>query len=336
MKNYIKTAMIYGIIGWCGCSSAIADVLWSNWTYQNGYNSRLFMYDGTKTSLVFDNQNQAFGIDYDAIAQRVYWSGGTVESCLIDGTGHQVHVPGSHSSVPRSMAWDESTSSVVFTDLITDQIYRYNHAGDIISLYTTGYQPDAIALDSVTGNLFWTEYATPRKIAGGSISGSGEKTSIIDAGLIYPRGIDVDSVNKKIYWTDYETKKMSRSNYDGSEPEILLDGINGMTRIAIDETGRDLYYTVYNDIYVYDLETQESRLYLQTGEFIGDIAIVSIPEPQTVSFIFLSLALFVVRRNICSSSRHGTGRFYIQLNKLFSQHYLRSKAHAPLPDKWSI
>lgn len=61
----------------------------------------------------------------------------------------------------------------------------------------------------------------------------------------------------------------------------------------------------------------------------------SIPEPITAAFIFSALALFVVRRNVCTNSKYGTGRFYMQLNKLFSQFYLQPANRSPMPDNWA-
>ncbi len=64
------------------------------------------------------------------------------------------------------------------------------------------------------------------------------------AGIANPYGICVDNGNQNIYWTDYGTNTIQRSDFDGSNLEVLVfTGLDVPCGIAVDETNQKMYWT---------------------------------------------------------------------------------------------
>ena len=58
-----------------------------------------------------------------------------------------------------------------------------------------------------------------------------------------PQGIAVDSEGKKIYWADSDTRKIQRSNFDGTEIEDLItEGLQNPRCVALDPIAGKIYW----------------------------------------------------------------------------------------------
>ncbi|XP_043215670.1 prolow-density lipoprotein receptor-related protein 1-like [Amphibalanus amphitrite] len=139
--------------------------------------------DGTNEEIVATDLTNAVGVDYDWQRQCFFWT------------------------VVRS----------------TSSIDRLCHSGPPESLHSGAERPDNLAVDWVTGNLYWTD--------GGSSAirvsdRDGRFTStLITKGLKKPRAICVDPENGRLYYTDWaEPAFIGTAGMDGSEPRTLISG----------------------------------------------------------------------------------------------------------------
>ena len=104
--------------------------------------------------------------------------------------------------------------------------------------------PDKIALDVAGGKIYWTDI----EMAGihwSDLDGSNTETLVEGYNLSRSRwfwtiDITLDVARGKIYWTteishgDYLSFLVERSDLDGSNVEILFDGLNGIGDSALD------------------------------------------------------------------------------------------------------
>lgn len=68
--------------------------------------------------------------------------------------------------------------------------------------------------------------------------------------------------------------------------------------------------------------------------FYDNLTVEAIPEPLTAAFFLSAMALFVIRRNLSTSSKYGMGRLYLHLNKIMAQLHLRPAARLSASERW--
>lgn len=113
--------------------------------------------------------------------------------------------------------------------------------------------PDKIALDVAGGKIYWTDI----EMAGihqSDLDGSNTETLVEGYNLSRSRwfwtiDITLDVAGGKIYWTtgishgDYLSFLVERSDLDGSNVEILFDGLNGIGDSTLDLVRGKVYWT---------------------------------------------------------------------------------------------
>lgn len=116
-----------------------------------------------------------------------------------------------------------------------------------------------LAYDEANSKIYYSDFYdddTPNgKIWRVNIDGSGMEELV--SGIDDPYGIALDKVNQKIYWVD-DAGNVSRSNLDGSSPEIGIVNVEDGQMRAVDldvENNKMYFYEVYaEDLYVADLD----------------------------------------------------------------------------------
>lgn len=90
--------------------------------------------------------------------------------------------------------------------------------------------PDGIVIDHEHGHMYWTNMGKTLSCNSGSIERArldGSHREVLVApgtpGVHTPKQITLAPRSRKLYWCDREGMKVCRSNYDGSDIEILLD-----------------------------------------------------------------------------------------------------------------
>ena len=109
-----------------------------------------------------------------------------------------------------------------------NQIERFNTDGTgLQTLYSTGGEPNGIAVDVSGSKMYWTDFQT-KTVMRANLNGSSVQT-IATAGISEPQGIAVDPFAGKVYWTDdgiglSSTSSIVRANLDGSGAQNLFPG----------------------------------------------------------------------------------------------------------------
>nr|CAI5860807.1 unnamed protein product [Callosobruchus analis] len=103
--------------------------------------------------------------------------------------------------------------------------------------------PDGIAVDWISQNIYWTDTGTDR-IEVVRLQGGYRKVIIMDK-LIDPRGIAVASSLGWLFWSDWNEKepKVERSNLDGSErTQIVTERLGWPNGITLDLDAMKIYW----------------------------------------------------------------------------------------------
>lgn len=83
-----------------------------------------------------------------------------------------------------------------------------------------------------------------------TINGVGTTTETINLNG-FGSGLAIDKVNNMLYYGDDDNLQIKRVKTDGSDPEVLFDGLSAVGNIAIDVTGGKVYWTNRSEGAVY-------------------------------------------------------------------------------------
>lgn len=100
--------------------------------------------------------------------------------------------------------------------------------------------PDGIAVSIARGQIFWTNMGKSPSENNGSVwaaklDGSDVRAIIPEGKVHTPKQIQIDHENEKLYFCDREGMRVHRSNFDGSNHEIIYEAGDGKTESLGDQ-----------------------------------------------------------------------------------------------------
>lgn len=235
-----------------------------------------------KPQIIVSDLQSVVGIDYFFEDKLVCWSDNEVEEikCMPTNDTYNANGPAHFRiSVPAAegIACDWLTKKIYWVDNSLKKI-------EVISLKTKHRkvliwedldQPRGIAVDPLSGYLFWTDWGEIPKIERCSMDGSLSTRKIIINELVFwPNSISLDVIEKKLYWVDAHFHILEVCDYDGKNRTILvkqeLSYPYSMTRI-----GDMFFWTDWrnNSIFSYNITSggRPLPIYSPSGESIMGI-----------------------------------------------------------------
>lgn len=155
------------------------------WTEKSSGRIMIASWDGTNQRVLLENLGDVRDIDYNPIAEKIYWVNfaGAILSANVDGSD--------------------------VTHVITSGLDA----------------PFGISADPLTGTIYWAEATSGFPLNGkgtiNRIDPDGNNRETIVTGLNQPVGIDVDPVHGHIYIANNLGNQILRTNLDGSALTVL-------------------------------------------------------------------------------------------------------------------
>ena len=118
-----------------------------------------------------------------------------------------------------------------------------------------------LAYDDANSKIYFSDFDVTGEGKIWRVNLDGSNLEELVSGINDPYGIALDTQNQRIYWVD-NSGNVSRSNLDGSTPEIGIVNIPGakMRAIDLDVANNKMYYyeAEFEDLYVADLDGANS------------------------------------------------------------------------------
>jgi sugar lactone lactonase YvrE len=132
---------------------------------------------------------------------------------------------------------------IFWSDTTAQTISTANLDGSDVSTFKSGLgYPDALAIDTQAGKIYWSEQTPVSAIRRSNLDGTGVET--LTTNTLYPYfDIALDPAAGKMYYTLYQ--QLYRADLDGANPELLIDAGYPNTHfgLALDPVAGKLYYT---------------------------------------------------------------------------------------------
>ncbi|MGD8440973.1 MAG: hypothetical protein PVG53_10580 [Holophagae bacterium] len=90
-----------------------------------------------------------------------------------------------------------------------------------------------------SAELYWSEDGNERLCRSAP---DGSSWQVFVSGAVSAQKPAVDDVNRYLYWPGYDTQTISRTPLSHAAPEVILDGLGGVTSLALDLAAGKLYW----------------------------------------------------------------------------------------------
>ena len=193
------------------------------------------------------------GLALDVLGGKMYWTSiitDSIQRANLDGSGIEGLVI-SGLVAPRDIELDLNARKMYWADRIsTGNIFRANLDGsDTEEVVTSLSRPKGLALNSDAGTMYIADEGFNR-IHRSNLDGP-EFESIVEFFLETPRAIALDVENRTMYWSERSTIQrasmdIQNGNADGSEAEIVHNGLFHSEGLALDLINRKMYWSDRN------------------------------------------------------------------------------------------
>ncbi|XP_064617048.1 deleted in malignant brain tumors 1 protein-like [Liolophura sinensis] len=197
-----------------------------------------------------DAHSNPFGIAYDPIEARVFWTDvgvRQIRSSNLDGTEKKTVTQLGTGAQPEGIAVDSFSRTLYYTDRSRNLIGLMTLDGQVHkSLITSGLRdPRGIAVHPQQGIMFWTDWGYHPKIETSNMDGT-DRLSIVSSSLRWPNDITIGYQERKIYWCDAGMRRIESADFDGRNRHILLTESRTASYLGLALDRQYLYYTDSN------------------------------------------------------------------------------------------
>lgn len=143
---------------------------------------------------------------------RIYWADtgeekSGVYSCNLDGSDRRGIITAGLKEA-EDVALDWVAGNLYITDSGLGKIIVCKQDGSVCSvLFDKVDRPRALAVDSVQGYLFWTQWGKLPGVYSSALDGSGKET-LVNTSIEWPNGLTFDTVKSRVYWCDAKLNKI--------------------------------------------------------------------------------------------------------------------------------
>lgn len=240
----------------------------------NGDKGTLYQIDlrsGAMNPLLTTSAVRPVAVAFDSVEMVVYWT--DVERRLIGKTcveGNQrnsmVILKDSTGTLKlRGLALDIKSRKLYCADPGNSRIHEMNLDGSrrIFLTPTSGMQPEALVVDAINRDLYYTDRGVQPGIHVISLT-TWQHRTILTENMVWPNALAIDFEGRVMCWSDEKFGRIEMANLDGSGRVTLMTG----THARYFALGPDyLYFTIWNN-------TSINRLDRRTHTMAGKLPTV--------------------------------------------------------------
>ncbi len=215
--------------------------------------------DGSNVQDIITGLSRPVGISLDVSNGKMYWNdwngNNSIRRANLDGSNIEILVTGD-DSIKEALALDLSSRKMYWIHWNESQrgqntIQRSNLDGtNIETLVSTLVTPRGLALDLSGGKMYWTDV---NKIRRANLDGTDVEDLANVSGFLAYLSLDIE--NQHMYWANhwqYESTtsqiipnsgKIQRANFDGSNLQDIVDGLQFPGGITLDLQNSKMYWT---------------------------------------------------------------------------------------------
>ncbi|EDO28670.1 predicted protein, partial [Nematostella vectensis] len=93
-------------------------------------------------------------------------------------------------------------------------------------------QPAGIAVDPISGRIFWTDGGYSPKVMSSALDGT-DPRSLVTSELISPAGLAIDHTSDVLYWADTRTGRIDAIGLDGNGRRTVWSGLMQPYSLAV-------------------------------------------------------------------------------------------------------
>lgn len=193
--------------------------------------------DGSDEEEIVTGINTPYGIGINLNTGKIYWGDveGNLSRANLDGSGLQksfINIPGTEIT---GVAYNSKTDKIYFYDIWLEDLYVANSDGSGATKVIEDVFGYAIFIDEVNDKIYFEDRkggTSGRVIKRANLDGSGIETFVsLPNTQVYGLAIDYDT--DKFYWMERTSGTVRRVNFDGTEAETVLSGLNNPRGIFI-------------------------------------------------------------------------------------------------------
>nr|BDQ29912.1 very low density lipoprotein receptor c2 [Scyliorhinus torazame] len=179
------------------------------------------------TQVVWQLRN-AVALDADVAAQRIFWADlqeQAIFSVPMDKLGNAAQKSNVVKDLgnPVGIAVDWIYKHLYWTDRGTKTISVANFDGTKrkILFDTELMEPALLAIDPLSGFLYWSDWGEPAKIEKAGMNGN-NRNLLVARDVQWPYGIALDLVKSRLYWVDLKLHMLSSVDLNGNDRRTVL------------------------------------------------------------------------------------------------------------------
>ncbi|XP_069129537.1 low-density lipoprotein receptor-related protein 5-like protein [Argopecten irradians] len=162
--------------------------------------------------------DRVIAITYDSVKDNIIWTDilrYQIAMCGLQGGNITVLYQAGNASIMDGMAIDEGSRLLFYTDTGYDEIGTVNIDTLVrtVIITTDLDEPRAIALDTVTREIFWTDWGASPTIKRANYDGS-SITTLVNTGLGWPNALFLNG--DVLTWCDAQVDVYERINRNGT------------------------------------------------------------------------------------------------------------------------
>ncbi|XP_025082122.1 low-density lipoprotein receptor-related protein 4-like isoform X2 [Pomacea canaliculata] len=248
---------------------------------------------GSNVTISPDGLRNPFGIDYDPVDGRVYWSEKkTIRSANLDGSDARLVRSIGQGGDLWSLSVDSVSRLLFYADEGNDVIgmISLDNNSHHIVVDSDISQPVDIELDKDNGVIYWSDYIR-EKIERCNYDGSDRQTLISASRYLKgPYGLALDTEGRRLYWADRDTQLIGWTDLDGKRSEVYFK-LEGSHFVGLDIYENELFVTDWGSekglpetTHIYHIgKNGTMRAAVQVNGRVNDVRVYAEESTHTVS-----------------------------------------------------